>query len=195
MIIVGLTGGIGSGKSTVADLFESMGVGIIDTDVIARGLVEKNKPAYHKIVKQFGNEILLPNKELDRAALKQRIINNENDRQILENLLHPLIQQTVKEQIKLLTGHYCIVVIPLLIEKANYPMLDRILVVDAPVSQQLERVRQRDELKIADIEKLIALQASPEQRLNAANDVISNDEGLDELRTATQQMHDKYMKL
>ncbi len=195
MIIVGLTGGIGSGKSTVADLFKSMGVGIIDTDVIARELVEKDKPAYREIIKQFGVEILLPNNELDRATLKQRIINNNDDRLILENILHPLIQKIVKQQIKSVSGHYCIVVIPLLVEKANYPMLDRILVVDAPVNEQIKRVRQRDELEIADIEKLIALQASPEQRLNAANDVIRNDQGLDELRTATQQMHDKYMKL
>jgi len=195
MMIVGLTGGIGSGKSTVADLFAKLGVSIIDTDVISRELVEINKPAYLNIVKYFGNEILLPNHELDRAALKEHIINSDEERTYLEELLHPLIQHVVKERIDEATGHYCIAVIPLLVEKANYPMLDRILVIDAPVSQQIERAAQRDNADISDIKKLIAIQTSREQRLAAADDVIINDKGLAELSAATQQMHDKYLKL
>ncbi len=195
MMIVGLTGGIGSGKSTVAELFAGMGVPIIDTDIIARDLVEIDKPAYLDIVKKFGNDILLPNRTLNRAVLKQRILNNEQERLILEDILHPLIQQAVIKQIELVTGSYCIVVIPLLVEKAHYPMLDRILVVDTPVSQQIKRIADRDGLENASIEKLIAIQATREQRLNAADDVIINDHGLPELKAATQQMHDKYMKL
>jgi len=195
MMIVGLTGGIGSGKSTVADLFAKLGVSIIDTDVISRELVEINKPAYLNIVKYFGNEILLPNHELDRAALKEHIINSDEERAYLEELLHPLIQHVVKERIDEATGHYCIAVIPLLVEKANYPMLDRILVIDTPVSQQIERAAQRDNADISDIKKLIAIQASREQRLAAADDVIINDKGLSELSAAAQQMHDKYLKL
>jgi len=195
MMIVGLTGGIGSGKSTVADLFATLGINIIDTDVIAKELVRINAPAYLDIVKYFGNEILLPNHELDRAALKSHIINNEDERIYLENLLHPLIQQVVKDRIKEATSHYCIVVIPLLVEKANYPMLDRILVVDTPVEQQVARVAQRETLSKADIMKLIAIQATREQRLAVADDVISNDQGISELTAATRQMHDKYLKL
>jgi len=195
MMIVGLTGGIGSGKSTVADLFAKMGVPVIDTDIIAKELVSIDKPAYLDIIKQFGDEILLPNHELDRALLKQRIINNDDERIALENILHPLIQQKVKEAVNAATGKYCIVVIPLLVEKANYTMLDRILVVDTSIEHQIERASQRDGLEQADIEKLIAIQATREQRLTAANDVIDNSQGLAELAIATQQIHNKYLKL
>jgi len=195
MIIIGLTGGIGSGKSTVAELFAAMDIAIIDTDVIARELVKPHQPAYKEIIAQFGDDILLPDQQLDRTKLKQRIINNDNDHLILENILHPRIQASVEEQIKSVSDHYCIVVIPLLVEKANYPMLDRVLVVDAPVKQQIERISQRDNLDRASIEKLIALQASREQRLAIADDVILNQQGLSELTAATKQMHDKYMKL
>jgi len=195
MISVGLTGGIGSGKSSVAELFAKLGVSIIDTDVIARELVGINKPAYLDIVKHFGSEILLPNHELDRAALKQCIIHSEEDRLSLENILHPRILEVVKQRINTASGHYCLIVIPLLVEKNNYPMLDRILVVDTPVEQQIQRVSIRDEMDKTDIEKLIAIQATREQRLAAADDVIINDQGLSELTAATQQMHDKYLKL
>lgn len=195
MIIIGLTGGIGSGKSTVAEFFSKKGIVVIDTDVIARELVEFNKPAYKKIVAQFGNDILLANRSLDRPTLKQRIIDSDEERLQLEAILHPLIQLEVKEQIKTATGHYCIVVIPLLIEKANYPMLGRILVVDSPVTLQIERITQRDSLDIARINKLIDIQASREQRLAAADDVIVNQGSLAELHSAIEQMHDKYMNL
>lgn len=195
MMIVGLTGGIGSGKSTVAELFAELGVNIIDTDVIAKELVKINQPAYHEIVKHFGNNILLPNQEINRSNLKQRIICNDEDRLNLENILHPLIQQVVNDQIKLASGSYCIVVIPLLVEKGNYPMLNRTLVIDSPVDLQIERVSRRDGLTNTDIEKLIAIQAPRQQRLDAADDIIINDKGLAELNNATQQMHAKYLKL
>jgi len=195
MMIVGLTGGIGSGKSTVADLFAKMGVAIIDTDIIAKALVGINKPAYLDIIKQFGDEILLPNRELDRALLKQRIINNSDERIALENILHPLIQEKVKAEVNTATGKYCVVVIPLLVEKANYPMLDRILVIDTSIEHQIARASQRDDLQRTDLKKLIAIQATREQRLAAANDVIDNTQGLAELATATQQIHDKYLTL
>jgi len=195
MMIVGLTGGIGSGKSTVANLFAKMGVPVIDTDIIAKELVDIDKPAYLDIIKQFGDGILLPNRELDRASLKQHIINSSDERIALENILHPLIQQKVKEEVNVATGKYCVVVIPLLVEKANYPMLDRILVVDTSTEHQIGRASQRDGLEQADIEKLITIQATREQRLAAANDVIDNSQGLAELAIATQQMHDKYLKL
>ncbi len=195
MMIVGLTGGIGSGKSTVAALFEKLGVNIIDTDIIAKKLVEVDLPAYQAIVKHFGDEILLPNKEIDRAKLKQRIIINDEDRLSLENILHPRIQEEVDEQIKHVSGSYCIVVIPLLVEKGNYPILDRILVIDSPLDLQIERVSKRDGLTNIDIEKLIAIQAPRQQRLDAADDIITNDKGLAELTNAIQQMHAKYLKL
>lgn len=195
MMVVGLTGGIGSGKSTVAELFARQGIDIIDTDVIARQLVKPDQAAYQEIIESFGEEILLANRQLNRAALKQRIINNASERLKLESILHPRIQQTVEQHLKTASGHYCIVVIPLLAEKANYPILDRILVIDTPVSQQIKRISQRDALDPDSIEKLLAIQATREQRLAIADDVIINDRGLAELSAATQKIHDKYMKL
>ena len=195
MMIVGLTGGIGSGKSTVAELFAGFGVPVIDTDVIARELVVPCEPAYHAIVKHFGKGILTANQELDRTALKQRILNDDHQRQALENILHPVIHETVAARLQQLDSDYCIVVIPLLVEKARYTMLDRILVVDTPVAEQIARISQRDGADTSTIEKLIAIQASRDERLARADDVILNDQGLPELTAATRQLHDKYMNL
>ena len=196
MMIIGLTGGIGSGKSTVADLFADLGVPIIDTDIIAREIVDIGKPAYHAIIDKFGSEILTTSKELDRAALKQRIINDDNQRTILEDILHPRIFENVETQLQQLNTSYCIVVIPLLVEKNSYTnILDRILVIDTPESEQIHRVSRRDNMDKSTIEKLINIQATRNKRLAAADDVIINDKGLDELHAATLQMHDKYMNL
>ena len=195
-MIIGLTGGIGSGKSTVAELFANIGVPIIDTDIIAREIVEIGESAYHAIIKQFGSEILTNSKELDRLALKECIVNDDKQRIALENIMHPLIFQNVETQLQLLNSKYCIVVIPLLVEKNSYAnILDRILLIDAPESEQISRVSQRDNMDKPTIEKLMAIQATRNERLAAANDVIMNDKGLNELQAATLQMHDKYMNL
>ena len=196
MMIVGLTGGIGSGKSTVADIFADLGVAIIDTDIIAREIVEIDKPAYHAIIEQFGSDILTASKELDRLALKQRIVNDDNQRAALENIMHPRIFQRVETQLQQLNSHYCIVVVPLLVEKNSYAnILDRVLLIDAPESEQISRVSQRDNMAKSTIEKLMGIQATRNERLAAADDVIMNDKGLNELQTVTLQMHDKYMNL
>ena len=196
MMIIGLTGGIGSGKSTVADLFADLGVPIIDTDIIAREIVDIGKPAYHAIIDKFGSEILTTSKELDRAALKQRIVNDEHQRKILEAILHPRIFENVETQLQQLNSNYCIVVIPLLVEKSSYSnILDRVLVIDTPESEQIRRVSRRDNMDKLTIEKLISIQATRNKRLAAADDVIINDKGLNELQAATLQIHDKYMNL
>jgi len=195
MMIVGLTGGIGSGKSTVAELFADLGVPIIDTDVIAREVVEPGQPAYDEIIQQFGEHILNDDRTLDRATLKKRILKDDSERTALENILHPIIFDTVKSQIARLNSHYCIVVIPLLVEGTRYNMLDRTLVIDTPVELQTIRIAQRDELDPRSIEKLIAIQASREERLKVANDVITNDKGREALSTAVMQLHDKYMNI
>ena len=195
MMIVGLTGGIGSGKSTVAELFADLAVPIIDTDVIAREVVEPGQPAYDEIIQQFGEHILNDDRTLDRATLKKRILKDDSERTALENILHPIIFDTVKSQIARLNSHYCIVVIPLLVEGTRYNMLDRTLVIDTPVELQTIRIAQRDELDPRSIEKLIAIQASREERLKVANDVITNDKGREALSTAVMQLHDKYMNI
>jgi len=196
MMIVGLTGGIGSGKSTVAEQFSKLGVPIIDTDVIAREVVEPDQPAYHAIIKKFGKTILAENKKLDRAALKQRILNNDDDRIALENILHPIIYQHVESQIQQLNSQYCIIVVPLLVETGRYmAILDRVLVVDVPISEQITRTNQRDGIDKPTIEKLISIQASREDRLSIANEVIVNDKSPEELSIATQEIHAKYLNL
>jgi len=196
MMIVGLTGGIGSGKSTVTEQFSKLGVPIIDTDIIAREVVEPEQPAYHAIIKEFGKAVLTKNNQLNRAALKQRIINNESEREILEGILHPIIYQHVESQIQQLTSEYCIIVIPLLVETGRYmAILDRILVVDVPVAEQIARTSRRDGLDKPVIEKLISIQASREDRLSIADDVIENDKGREELSLAIQEIHAKYLKL
>jgi len=195
MIVIGLTGGIGSGKSTVAHMFAELGVPVIDTDVIAREIVEPGKPAYHAIIKQFGKSVLLTNQELDRAALRQLIFSDDTRRAALENILHPIILENVKTQLQQLSSDYCIVVIPLLVENGRYTMLDRVLVVDTTVEKQIARAAARDTTNKSTIEQIIAIQASREQRLAVADDVILNVQDLQTLRTATQQIHDKYMNL
>lgn len=196
MMIIGLTGGIGSGKSTVADLFAKHGVPIIDTDIIAREIVEIDKPAYHAIIEKFGSEILTASKELDRAALKQRILNDDKERLALESILHPLILESVEAQLQRLNSDYCIIVIPLLVEKNSYArMLDRILVIDTPESKQISRVSQRETTDKFSIKKLMEIQATRDERLAAADDIIMNDKGIAELNQLIQQMHDKYMNL
>ena len=195
MMIIGLTGGIGSGKSTVAKLFSDLGVPIIDTDVIAREVVEPGQPAYESIIQQFGEHILNKDRTLDRATLKKRILDDDNERTVLENILHPIIFDTVKSELALLNTHYCIVVIPLLVENNRYNMLDRILVIDTPVELQATRINQRDKLDPQSIEKLIAIQATREERLKVASDVITNDKGREALQTKVRQLHDKYMNI
>jgi len=195
MIVIGLTGGIGSGKSTVANIFSELGVPVIDTDIIAREVVEPNQPAYQAIVEQFGSSILTQTQTLDRANLRKRILNNDDDRLTLEGILHPIILETVKTRLKQFNNQYCIVVIPLLIENNRYTMIDRTLVIDTSIEKQLERASQRDSVSKSDIERLIAIQANRDERLAAADDVILNEQDMHTLRTATLAMHDKYMNL
>jgi len=195
-MIIGLTGGIASGKSTVANLFAELGVPVIDTDVIAREVVEPGQPAYQAIIEQFSDAILAADKLLDRAALRQRILTNDDERIALEGILHPVIFQTVKDRLQQLDADYCILVVPLLVETGRYSaMLDRILLVDTSVGEQKNRLSQRDGATASSIEKLIAIQATREERLAVADDVILNDMGVDELAHSTRQLHDKYMDL
>ena len=194
-MIVGMTGGIGSGKSTAANLFARHEVPIIDTDIIAREIVEPGMPAYTAIVEHFGNDVCNNDGTLDRAQLKQCIVNNDTEREYLESLLHPKIRTSVIQQLKQLDCCYCIVVIPLLIEKGNYPMLHRTLVIDSTSDEQIRRARQRDKLDILAIEAILAIQASREQRFAKADDVIENSNGIDVLEAKVSQLHEKYMAI
>jgi dephospho-CoA kinase len=195
MLIIALTGGIGSGKSTVAEIFAQLGVPIVDTDVIARQLVEPGLPAYEEIVSQFGPSILTDDKQLDRARLREMIFNHAEQRRRLEQILHPRIRQEVQAQLAKLDSEYCIVVIPLLTEKGSYPFVDRILLVDSPAEQQIRRTMARDHQSREQVEQVLASQSDRQQRLVMANDVIDNSGDLASLEQQVRQLHNTYLKM
>jgi len=175
--IVGLTGGIASGKTTVANLFQSLGVPILDADVISRELVVPQMPAWKKIVEYFGKEVLNPDQTLNRNALKKIVFVNENLRKNLEQLLHPLIYETMLERAKEfeLKEKYCLFVVPLLIETNQTHLVQRLLVVDCEESEQKQRIMERDYLNEIEIEQILAAQCHRQTRLAQADDLIHNN--------------------
>lgn len=195
MLVIGLTGGIGSGKSTVADVFATLEVPIIDADKIARQLTETDQPAFQAIVRHFGSDILLSNGTLDRKKMRERVFNQPTEKAWLENLLHPLIRQVITKEIAKLSAPYCVVVIPLLFETGPYPFLSRILVVDISPDLQIERVRKRDQLTAEQVEKMLQSQVCREERLAGADEVIGNEGDLARLEREVEKMHRYYLGL
>jgi dephospho-CoA kinase len=195
MLVVGLTGGIGSGKSTVADLFASYGVPIIDTDQLAREVVMPGLPAWQAITAHFGKDIVLPSQQLDRAALRKLVFNNPQQRGWLEQLLHPLIREKMQESIQKLAVPYCIVVIPLLAESKPNPAIQRVLVVDTAEHLQISRTLARDNSSQAEIQAIIERQAKRHERLAIADDVIINDHDLAHLQAEVAKLHQIYLQL
>ncbi len=192
---IGLTGGIGSGKSTVAKYFSDLGAGIIDTDLIARELVEPGQPALAELIAAFGDAILNPDGSLNRARLREIVFRNTGLRQQLEKILHPHIRTSALARAEQIGGAYCILVVPLLVETGqNYPV-DRVLVVDTPVKSQIQRVTARDGLSETETRSILACQASRQARLAIADDVISNDADLDSLLAQTARLHTFYTQL
>jgi len=194
-LIIGLTGGIGSGKSTVSNLFKSMGAEIIDADEISRSLVSRGTPQLEQIAAHFGPEILESDGSLNRARLREIIFHNDKEKQWLEDLLHPAIQEIIMAQIARVEASYAILVVPLLLESGNYKFVDRIAIVDVPESVQLARVMDRDGSNKALIEKILAAQISRKSRLDAADDVIDNSKSLEILRARVKELHDAYSQL
>jgi len=195
MQVIGLTGGIGSGKSTVAKLFADLGVPIIDADVAAREVTQPNTAAFASIVKHFGKDILLPDGILNRAKLRNIIFVDAKQRLWLEHLLHPLIQKQMKQQIDQLSAPYCIAVIPLLLEVEFYSFINRILVVDAPEHAQIQRVMDRDNTSKLEIEAILKTQAQRKDRKAHAHDIIVNDGVLADLIPQVEKLHEKYSKI
>ncbi len=192
-LIIGLTGGIGAGKSLVANLFAKHHVPVIDADTIARQLTMPKQLAFSQIVQHFKKQnIVLANGQLDRNKLKEIIFQNQDERVWLEQLLHPLIQQEIERQIETITAPYCIIVIPLLFEVTPYDFLDRILVVDASEDTQITRVSKRDGLEASMIKAILAAQTTREKRLNAAEDVIVNDGDIANLQRQVDALHAIY---
>ena len=195
MLVIGLTGGIGSGKTKVANLFAELGVTIIDTDQISRDVVEPHQPAWTQIVEHFGNEILEKNNTLNRRLLREKIFENDAEREWLENLLHPLIRATMKIQVEKAASPYCIAVIPLLAETKPNPLINRVLVIDADETTQIERAKIRDCASTEHIKSIMASQASRAERLKIAHDVIENNGSIDDLKKKVLHMHKYYLDM
>ena len=195
MLIVGLTGGIGSGKSIVSQLFAKLGVPVIDTDLIARELVKADSPALDEITHHFGPAILFDNGELNRKKLAEITFNNPDQRKQLEAILHPRIKHEMVQQVQQLDSQYAIVVIPLLIEAKQQDLVDRILVVDCPTETQIQRVTQRDHRSAKQIHAILDAQASREQRLQIADDVIENTGSIEELKNKICKLHQKFLDI
>ncbi|OBX04767.1 dephospho-CoA kinase [Gallibacterium genomosp. 3] len=197
--IVGLTGGIGCGKSTIASLFADLGVPIVDADIVARQVVEKGSPLLAKIAQHFGQEILLATGELDRAALRQRVFADPQEKAWLNQLLHPAIREEMLRQLKQTTAPYVLWVVPLLLENHLETYCDRILVIDVSEETQIQRAMQRDQNSAALIRKIMQSQVSRQQRLAKADDVISNELPLEKnlayLKAEVQKLHQHYLSL
>jgi dephospho-CoA kinase len=193
MLIIGLTGGIASGKSEVSRLFEELGAPVIDTDLISRELVEPGSVALREIADHFGDSILNSDGSLDRKALGRIIFASQQQRERLEDILHPRIRDEVNRRLKALDAPYAVVVIPLLVE-TRYPIaVDRILVIDAPRDLQLQRLVQRNGITAAEADSIISAQAANSERLAVADDVISNSGTLDALRDEVKRLHGQYL--
>lgn len=195
MLTIGLTGGAGSGKTTVARLFEQLGVLVIYTDQIAREVVKPGSNALKKIAQHFGKTIITDSGELDRSQLRGLIFAKEEERLWLEDLLHPLIHAVCLQKIKEFKGLYCMVEIPLLFEsKIAFPV-DRILLVDAPKPLQKKRLKQRDGRSEAEIEAMLRAQVSRPYRLSHAHEIITNDGDLNVLQHKVLVLHEHYLTL
>ena len=193
--IVGLTGGIGSGKTAVSDRFEKLGIRVVDADLCSRVVVEPGRPALAKIAEHFGADILQADGTLNRAALRLKIFADADEKKWLESLLHPLIAEETFHQLAAADSAYVILASPLLIESQQNLICDRVLVVDVPKEIQLQRTMQRDNNDAETVKSIMANQASREQRLGKADDVIENTQGLDFLDKEIARLHQHYLQL
>lgn len=193
---VALTGGIASGKTAVSDYFASLGVAIIDTDIIARDVVTPGQPGLKSIVETFGASCLDENGELNRTALREVISNNDSARHQLEAILHPLIYTESIKQIKNSTNApYVMIVVPLLVETGLFDWVDRVVVVDVDEATQLERLQKRDNMTLEGAKKMLATQATRQQRLSKADDVILNNDDLAGLYKQCEGVHKHYSQI
>ena len=190
---VGLTGGIASVKSTIADFFADLGVPIIDTDVVAREVVRPGAPALSEIHAVFGDEVIASDGSLDRQAMRNIVFDDAGKRKTLESILHPRIRDESYRQAAAVAGDYVIIVVPLLYESPMKEHMDRILVVDVDEETQIGRLMERDDESREQACRILATQATREDRLSIADDVISNDGSLDDAKSAVLRLHESYL--
>ena len=195
MLKIGLTGGIGCGKSTVAEIFGQFRTPVIDADEIAHRLVAVGQPALAQIQQKFGADALNPDGSLNRGLLRELIFSDGKQKQKLEAILHPLVYQTIQAEVKQLDAPYCIICIPLLFETNMAHLADRTLVVDCSIKTQIERLEKRDNMTVERIQSIIDSQVSRDFRKAHANDLIDNSETNDRLAEAVKKLHNFYLSL
>lgn len=191
--VLGLTGGIGSGKSAVSAIFEELGIQVVDADIIAREVVEPGSVGLTKITAHFGDEILTRNGTLDRAKLRAIIFADESQKQWLNNLLHPLIRESMLSQLKQATSNYVILVAPLLFENGLEKYCNHTLLIDVPVDVQITRTTARDNVSVELAKQIIASQMSRADKQQKAGDILDNNRPLEEVKTDVQKLHEKYL--
>jgi len=191
--VVGVTGGIGSGKSAATAEFEKLGITVVDADVVARQVVMPGTPCLQAIAEHFGNQLLTEGGELNRKALRQRVFSNPQEKEWLNKLLHPAIRQELISQLEQADSPYVILSAPLLLENGLEKYCQRVLVVDAPESLQISRTIQRDDSPKKEVEAIMKAQLSRSERLKKANDVLNNDGSLEQLEQQVLQLHQRYL--
>jgi dephospho-CoA kinase len=192
---IGLTGGIASGKSAVAERFIELGVPVIDADAAARAVVAPGKPGLSEVIKRFGGGVIGENGELDRRAMRDLIFNDPAARRDLEGILHPLIRADMELSAEAAAGPYIVMAIPLLVEGNTRDRVDRILLVDVDEAVQLQRLMARDRCSLEQARAIVATQASRSARLAVADDVLPNSGTVTELRQAVDGLHERYLRL
>ena len=194
-MIIGLTGGIGSGKTAVSDCFAALGIDIVDADLASRVVVQKGKPCLFEIAQHFGEDILTSEAELDRAKLREIIFKSEDEKDWLESLLHPAIANQIKDELEASKSAYAILVSPLLLETNQKDLCSKVLVVDVSLETQVERTLKRDGVSEDQVRAIIKAQIARDDRLKLADEVILNDGSLEDLDLAVQVLHKKFLSL
>ena len=194
-MIIGLTGGIGSGKSAAAAIFKDLGIDSIDADDLARDCLKINSKGYELFINEFGEKYLDENKEINRELLRRDIFNDPVTKLKLENIIHPLVRSGIKAFINTSKSDYCIIVVPLIYETGSSKLYDRILVIDCDVDIQIERTFKRDNQNKSEIENIINKQATREERMSIADEVILNNGSTEHLKNSILNIHKKYMEI
>ncbi|HEG4447494.1 TPA: dephospho-CoA kinase [Aeromonas hydrophila] len=194
MYVVAITGGIGSGKTTVANQFAELGIEVVDADVIAREVVEPGTPALAAIAAHFGSEVITPDGQLDRRRLRERVFTDPQTKGWLNALLHPLIRTEMQRQCAAARSPYCLLVVPLLVENRLTALANRVLVIDVDEATQIERTCRRDGVSSEQAQAILAAQASRAERLAAADDVLDNQNGTPEaIKSRILALHETYL--
>ena len=195
MMIIGLTGGIGSGKTTVSNLFSELGITVVDADIAAREVVEPGSAALKEIQTHFSEDTVNSDGSLNRQALREQVFDNETERRWLEALLHPLIKKRLEQQLKVAQSEYAILSSPLLLETNQHQLTQRVLVVDVPETLQLERASSRDQNSQEQIKAIMAAQIARKTRCERADDIILNDSDTNQLKAKVLSLHYRYLEL